>query len=114
MWLLLTGCQERRAGTQRQLPHADGDSCEGLDRLPGHAIVAEQFGGSYSARTAAEVGDGLLGGGPAAGAWHLVREERYRSVAHRFLCQMQESSSVRGVVHVYIAAHMRTRAHASI
>ena len=35
-------------------------------------------------------------------------------LAHRFLCQMQESSSVRGVVHVYIAAHMRTRAHASI
>ena len=61
MWLLLTGCQERRAGTQRQLPHADGDgdSCEGLDRLQGQAIVAEQFGGSYSTRTAAEVEDGL-------------------------------------------------------
>jgi hypothetical protein len=99
MWLLLTGCQERRAGAQRQLPHADGDSCEGLDRLPGHAIVAEQFGGSYSTRTAPEVGDGLCGG-RSAGAWHLVREERYRSVAHQFLCQVQESGAVRGVVHV--------------
>ena len=43
-----------------------------------------------------------------SGAWHLVREERYRSVAHRFLCQVQESGSVRGKVHVYILAHMRT------
>ena len=32
---------------------------EGLERLPGHAIVAEQFGGSDSTRTAPEVGDGL-------------------------------------------------------
>ena len=30
-------------------------------------------------------------------------------LAHRFLCQMQESSSVRGVVHVYIAAHTCAR-----
>ena len=59
LWLILSGCQERRAGTQRQLPHVDGDSCEGLDRLPCHAIVAEHFGGSYSTRTVAEVGDGL-------------------------------------------------------
>ena len=59
LWLILSGCRERRAGTQRQLPHVDGDSCEGLDRLPCHAIVAEHFGGSYSTRTVAEVGDGL-------------------------------------------------------
>ena len=34
-------------------------------------------------------------------------------MAHRFLCQVQESGSVRGVVHVYIPAHMRSCAHAS-
>ena len=104
----MTGCQERRAGAQRQLPHADGDSCEGLDRLPGHAIVAEQFGGSYSTRTAPEVGDGLCGGG-SAGAWHLVREERYRSVAHQVLV-----SSARKRRRARRGARLNSCAHARI
>ena len=86
--------QAGRNGSQRQLPHFDGDSCEGLGWLPCHCLVLGCSGRCHGAWATAEVGDRLWSR-RLAGVGHFVRL-RHGCVAHWFLREIQKGSTVRG------------------